>query len=103
GDARTTLADHIAAAGHVEDEDLGVYQGGGEGRGEVVAAGLDENEVHRVEVGLEVLDGQQVRGDVVADRGMRARTGLDATNPFGRKDARAAEHPRVLVGVDVVG
>jgi hypothetical protein len=102
-DPRTALTDDIAAAGDIEDEDLDVHERGGEGGGEVVAAGLDEDQVDGVEVGLEVLDGQEVRRDVVADRGVRAGAGLDAADPFRCKHSRAAEHPRVLVGVDVVG
>ncbi len=55
------LAGDVTAAGDVEDEDLRVDEGGGEGRGEVVATGLDEHDVERGEVVLEVLDGEQVR------------------------------------------
>ena len=46
-DAGAALAGDIAAAGNVKDEDLRVDEGGGEGRREVVAAGLDEHDVER--------------------------------------------------------
>ncbi len=76
-DAGPALAGHVAAAGDVDHEDLGVDQRGREGRGEIVAAGLDQHQVERRVVVLEVLDGQQVGGDVVADRRVRAGAGLD--------------------------
>ena len=98
-----TLARDVAAAGHVEHEDLRVDQRRREGRGQVVAAGLDENDVQRGEVALEVLDGQQVGGDVVADGGVRAGAGLDRADPLRVEDAGGAQEPGVLVGVDVVG
>ena len=52
---------------------------------------------------LEVLDGHQVGGHVVADRRVRARAGLDTDDPLLRQDAGRPEEPGVLVGVDVVG
>ena len=52
---------------------------------------------------LEVLDGQQVGGDVVADRGVRAGAGLDRPDPLRGEHPGRAQEPRVLVGVDVVG
>ena len=97
------LAGDVAAAGDVEHEDLRVDQRGRERRGEVVAAGLDQHQVERREVGLEVLDGEQVRGDVVADRGVRAGAGLDGADPLGVEHPGGAQQPGVLVGVDVVG
>ena len=83
------LAGHVAATGDVDHEDLRVDEGGGEGRGEVVAARLHEHEVQRRDVGLDqVLDGQQVGGDVVADRGVRAGAGLDRHDPRRRRARR---------------
>ena len=103
GDARPALAGDVTAAGHVEHEELGVDQGRGEGGGQVVAAGLDQHHVDRGEVALEVLDGQQVLGDVVADRGVRAGTGLHRPDPLGGQHPGRAQEAGVLVGVDVVG
>ena len=103
GDAGAALAGDVAAAGDVEDEDLHVDEGGRERRRQVVATGLDEHQVQRVEVGLEVLDGEQVGGDVVADRRVRARPGLDGADPLRVQHAGRAQESGVLVGVDVVG
>ncbi|CPU62701.1 Uncharacterised protein [Mycobacteroides abscessus] len=103
GDPRPALARDVAAPGDVEHEDLRVDERGREGGGEVVAAGLDEHDVERREVLLEVLDGEEVGGDVVADRGVRARAGLDRADALGVEHARGAQEPRVLVRVDVVG
>lgn len=74
-DAGAALAGHVAAAGDVQDEQLRVHERGGEGGGEVVAAGLDQHDVQRVEVALEVLDGQQVHRHVIADRGVAGADG----------------------------
>ena len=49
GDAGAALAGDVVAARDVDDEDLRVDQALGEGRGEVVAAGLDEHQVERAE------------------------------------------------------
>ena len=102
-DTWSALAGDVPAAGDVEHEDLRVHQRRGERRGEVVAAGLDENDVERGEVVLEVLDGQQIGGDVVADGRVWAGAGLDRADPLRVEHARRAQEPRVLVGVDVVG
>ena len=102
-DPRAALAGHVATTGHVEHEHLGVHQRGGERGGEVVAAGLDQDDVERREPLLEVLHGHQVGGDVVADRRVRAGAGLDPDDALLGQHAGRAEEPRVLVGVDVVG
>ena len=52
---------------------------------------------------LEVLDGVEVGGDVVADRGVRAAAGLHRADPLGRQHAVAQQEVGVLGGVDVVG
>ena len=96
-DAGAALAGDVTAAGDVEHEDLGVDERGREGRGEVVAARLDEHQVERREALLELLDGQQVGGDVVADGGVRAGAGLDCADPVrdpARRLSAGTGHPR---------
>ena len=101
-DTRAALASDIAAARDIQDEDLRVDQSGRERRCQVVAAGLDEHDVERREVPLEVFGGEQVGGDVIADRGVRARAGLDGADALGVEHAGGAQEPGILVGVDVV-
>ena len=96
------LARDVVTARDVDDEDLHVGERGAEDRGEVVAAALDEHEVERALVALELLDGLEVDRDVVADRGVRAAAGLHGDDPLGRQDAGRAQELRVLGRVDVV-
>ena len=103
GDAGAALARDVVAGGDVDDEDLHVGQRGREDRGQVVAAALDEDDVQRPGRGLELLDGLEVGGDVVADRGVRAAAGLDRGDPVLRQHARGAQELGVLGRVDVVG
>ena len=102
-DARSALAGHVTTAGDVDHEHLDVDEGRRERRGEVVPTRLHQHQVQRPVLGDEVLDGQQVGGDVVADGGVRTCSGLDRDDPRGVQHARGPDHPGVLVGVDVVG
>src|SRR3954470_4071257 len=47
GDAGAALAGDVVTGGDVDDEDLHVGERGGEDRGQVVAAALDEDDVER--------------------------------------------------------
>ena len=96
------LARHLVAAGHVDHEDLHVDEGPAERGGEVVAAALEQHQVG-ARTSLEVLDGVEVRADVVADGGVRAAAGLDADDALGVEHAAALEDAGVLGGEDVVG
>ena len=51
----------------------------------------------------QVVDGVEVGGDVVADRGVRAAAGLHGGDPLVGQHGVAAQEVRVLGGVDVVG
>ena len=102
GDARPTLADDVPSPGDVEHEDLRVDERGRERRGEVVPAGLDEHKIQGREILLEVLDREEVHRHVVADRRVRAGAGLDGPDSRGVEHPGGAQHPGVLVGVDVV-
>lgn len=89
--------------GDVDEKDLVVDQALGEGGGEVVAAGFDQDEIQRIEAGLEVFDGLQVGGDVVADSGVRAGAGLDGGDSIRWQDGPTEQGVGVFAGVDVVG
>ena len=103
GHAGPALARHLVAAGDVEHEQLHVDEPLGEREREVVAAALDEHQVERTLPLLEVLDGVEVGGDVLADGGVRAAAGLDRDDAAGVEDAPALEGVGVLGRVDVVG
>lgn len=51
----------------------------------------------------QIVDRVQVRGDVVADRGVRTATGLHGRYPILRQHGVCAQEVGVLGGVDVVG
>ena len=101
-DPRPALARDVVAAGDVDDEDLHVGERRAEDRREVVAAALDEHELERPLVALELLDGLEVDRDVVADRGVRAAAGLHGDDPLGLEHAGRAQELGVLGRVDVV-
>ena len=103
GHAGPALARHLVAAGDVEHEQLHVDEPLGEREREVVAAALDEHQVERTLPLLEVLDGVEVGGDVLADGGVGAAAGLDRDDAAGVEDAPALEGVGVLGRVDVVG
>ena len=102
GDPWAALPGHFVAAGDVDDEDLPVDQPATEGRGEVVAPGLDQYEPEVGKTALERLDRVEVRRDVVADRRVGTAAGLHSHDPLGLEHAGPAEEVRVLGRVDVV-
>ena len=73
------------------------------GGGEVVAARLDDDEVQGREGTLQVFGGEQVRGDIVADGGVRAGPGLHGDDALRIEHSGRAQEPGILVGVDVIG
>lgn len=102
GEAGSALAGDLVAPGDVDDLDGVIGEFAAVAGGEVVATGFDEEEVG-VELALEFLEGEEVGGDVVADGGVGATTGLDGADAFGGKGAMADEELAVLAGEDVVG
>ena len=91
------------AAGDVDDVDRQIGELGREGRGEIVAAGFDQNKVERGKAPAHVVDRREVDRGVLADRGVRTAAGLDAHDALGRQRAGLDQNARVLLGVDVVG
>ena len=103
GDPRPALARNVVTARDVDHEDLRVDEPLGEGRGEVVPAGLDQDQIQRPDLVLQVLDRFEVGGDVVPDRGVRTGPRLHGGDPLGRQHGFAQQEFGVLAGVDVVG
>ena len=103
GDAGAALARNLVAARHVNDVDGDVHELGAEGRREVVAAALDEDEFQARQGVLEVRDGLQVHRGVLAYGRVRAAAGLDAAHALGGERPLTDEKLGVLFGVDVVG
>ena len=101
-DAGAALARDLLAAGDVDHVEREVRQLGAEGRGEVVAARLDEDHVEVGEALLHALDRLEVDRRVLADRGVRASAGLDAHDALGRQRLGRDEQALVFLGVDVV-
>ena len=98
------LAGDVPAAGHVEHEDLRVDQRRGEGRGQVVAAGLDQHHVQRARSrarGPRRRAGSAVTSSRMAVCGQAPVS--TAPDPLRVEHPGRAQEPGVLVGVDVVG
>src|SRR5215204_566017 len=103
GDPGTALARDLLAAGDVDDVDRQVGELWREGRGEVVAAGLDENEIELRETPRHRVDRREVDRAVLADGGVRAAAGLDAHDALLGQGTGDGQDARILLGVDVVG
>jgi len=78
-DAGAAFSRNFVAAGNVDDLDCVIRQFAAEARGQVVAAGFDEEEV-RFEPAMQVFKGEQVRRNVFANGCMRTAAGLDRAN-----------------------
>src|SRR3954462_14776945 len=103
GDAGPALARDLLAAGDVDDVDREVGELGREGRGEVVAAGLDENEIEPRKTPHHGVDRGEFDRAVLADGGVRAAAGLDAHDALLGQGAGDGQDARILLGVDIVG
>src|SRR6516162_7619123 len=84
-DARTTFGRNLVASGDVDDVERQVREFRRKGRRQVVAAGFDQNEIERRKFLLHLRDRGEIDRVVLADRGVRAAAGLDASDPLGRK------------------
>jgi hypothetical protein len=102
GDAGAALARDLVARRHVDHVQREVGKLRAEGRGEVVAAGLDQDQVQAGETPVEPRHRLEIDGGVLADRGVRAAAGLDADDALGRERLVPHQELRVLLGVDVV-
>lgn len=102
GDARAAFAGDFVAACDVDHLDGEVGQFPAEAGGEVIAAGFEEEEVG-VETAVEVFEGEQVGGDILADGGVGAAAGFDGGDAIGFEGVMADQELGVLTGEDVVG
>lgn len=101
-DARAALPGDLvttADINHVNDE---IGQFSRVVGGQVVAPGLDEQQVCR-ELAMEVLEGREIGGYVLAHGGVRTPTRLDGADPLRRESGVAGEELGVFAGEDVVG
>src|SRR5215203_3820171 len=102
GDPRAPLAGDLLASGNVDDVDREVGEFWREGGGEVVAAGLDQDEIELRETTAHVADGREIDRGVLADRRVGAAPCLDADDALLGQGPGHREEARVLLGVDVV-
>src|SRR5712671_2253704 len=83
GDAGAALARDLVARRHVNHVEREVGELRAESRGEIVAAGLDQDQVEVREAAIEPRHRLEVDRGVLADRGMRTAAGLDADDALG--------------------
>ena len=93
----------LSPARDVDDIEGEIGELGREGRRQVVAADLDQDQVEVGEAPHQVVDGGEVDRGVLADRGVRAAAGLDPDDALERQRLGAHQELGVLAGVDVVG
>jgi hypothetical protein len=97
------LARDLFAGGHVDDVDGEVGKLRRKGRREVVAAGLDEDQLDIGKSALQAVDGFEIDRGILADRRVRAAAGFDADDAFRRQRRVLDQKLGILGGVDVVG
>ncbi|KAH6603932.1 hypothetical protein Trco_007378 [Trichoderma cornu-damae] len=100
-DAGASLPRHLVAAADVDDVDDEVGKLAAVVGRQVVAARFDEQQV-RVELGVEILQGGEVGGDVLAHGGVRAASGFDGADALRGEGGVAGEKLGILSGEDVV-
>ena len=103
GDAGPALGRDLIAGCDIDDVDREIGKLRRERRRQIVAAGLDQDQVELGELAPHVGDGGEVDRGVLADRGVRAAAGLDTGDALRRKRAGADQVLSVPLGVDVVG
>ena len=102
-DAGAALARDVAAAGDVDDEDPPVDEVERKGRGEVVTARLEDDEIETGEARLQFVAGEDVERRVLADHRVRAGAGLDGGDARGVDEAGAAQALGILLCDEIVG
>ncbi|HZO56638.1 MAG TPA: hypothetical protein VFB63_28270 [Bryobacteraceae bacterium] len=101
-DARAAFARNFVATRNVDNLDGEVGELAAEARGEIVAAGFDEEQVG-VELAMEFFQGEQVGGDVLANGRVGAAAGFDGFDTFRWKCFVANKELSVFAGKDVIG
>ena len=89
--ARSALARNVVAAGDIDDENPPIDQIEREGRGEIVAAGFEHDQLDAGKLALELVAGGDVERRVFADRRVRAGAGFDGGDARGIDQPGAAQ------------
>jgi hypothetical protein len=100
-DARTAFAWNFIATRNVNDLDGVIGEFATEASSEIIAARLEQKNV-RVELAMEFFEREQVRGDVLANGGVRATPGFDSANSFGGQGVVADEEFAIFPRKNVV-
>ena len=101
-DAGSAFARNFVAARHVDDVNESVHQLRTERRRQIVAAAFDENQFESRMRRLQFGNRLQIHGSVLANRGVRAPSRLDAQHSAGGQRSLANQELGVFLGVDVV-
>ncbi len=101
--ALTRLARNLFTLGHVDNVDGEIHQLWAERGRQVVATGLDEDDLQIGMAFKQLLDGSLIHGGVLADCGVRTAAGLDADDSVNWEHTVPGQNLRVLCCVDVVG
>ncbi len=102
GDARAAFARDFVAAGNVNNIDGVVRQFAAEMRGQIVAAGFEKEDVG-MKLPLEVFQREEVGGNVLANRGVRAAAGLHCSDTPGIERLMADQKLAVFLRENIVG
>jgi len=102
GNSRPALARNLITARDVDDVDRVVGELPAEVGGEVVAAGLAEEHVG-LNLSGELLQRQEVGGDIFADGGVRTAAGLDRLDTLGFEGFVADQELGIFTREDIVG
>lgn len=94
GDPWPALARDLVSAANVDDLNREVRQFPAEARGQIVAAGLDEQNIG-FELAVQFFERDEVRGNVFANRGVRTAARLHRANPIRLQ--RAVFHEKLTV------
>ena len=102
GDSGAALARDLVATRHVDDLNRVVGEFATETGGEIVATGLQQEQI-RMELVVQILQGLKIGRDVFADGGMRTSAGFHGANAFADERLVADQEFTVLAGEDIIG
>src|SRR5205814_3993376 len=103
GDPGPAFARDFIALSYVNHVNGGVDQFRAEGRGQVISAAFNQEKVQIGETALQLANGLQVNGRILANRRVRASPGLDTNHSVRCERAPARQELGVFARVDVVG
>ena len=101
-DARAALARNLVALRYVDDKDRGIRQLRAEGRREIVAAALDEDDLRVGEALRQFLYSLEIHGGILADGRMGTAARLDAEDALLRHGGVLDEEFGVLLRIDII-